>query len=285
MKWTNSVARQFFTLTTRAVADRDYSRRPLIRLVRIKGLFLLEIIWVIIAMMKKDEIIIFTDGASKGNPGPGGWGAVVVLPEGKAVELGGFEKHTTNNRMELSGAVSALREIAKRKEKISVYTDSRYLIGGITGWIYGWQKNNWKTKEKKAVLNKDLWQKLFESTEDKKIKWHYVGGHVGVAGNERCDEIASGLATGEQVILYRGPLSGYKIEIDNLGHDAAKKKAKNKKSAKAYSYLSLVNGVLKIDKTWPDCEKRVKGQRGARCQKAVSAAEEKEIIQNWRRYE
>ncbi len=233
----------------------------------------------------QNKIIIFTDGASKGNPGPGGYGAIVILPEGEALELGGGEKHTTNNRMELMGALSALEEIGQRRmpadEEVEVYTDSKYLIGGVTGWIYGWQKNGWKTKEKKEVLNKDLWEKLAELIKDKKIKWNYVGGHVGVAGNERCDEIASAMALGEKVDLYKGPLPKYIIDIMNLGHDEEKKVSKNNKGAKAYSYLSLVGGILKIDKTWADCEKRVKGQKNVRFKKAISPEDEKEIIKSW----
>lgn len=227
------------------------------------------------------DIIIFSDGASKGNPGPGGYGVVVVRPEGKVVELGGFDKHTTNNRMELSGAVSGLTEVSKSNEDVIFYTDSKYVINGMTGWIFGWQKNNWQTKEKKLVLNKDLWEKLVELTKGKKIKWNYVGGHVGIAGNERCDEIADALATGQKVDLYKGELSDYKINILDLGHSAEKKEIKSNKNAKAYSYLSLVNGVLNIDKTWAECEKRVKGKKGVKFQKAISEYHEQEIIRNW----
>lgn len=227
-----------------------------------------------------DKIIIFCDGASKGNPGAGGFGVVIIFPEGKAVELGGFEKHTTNNRMELAGAISALGEVLKREEEILVYTDSKYLINGMTGWIYGWQKNGWRTKDKKEVSNKELWEKLAELAGDKKIKWHYVGGHTGIAGNERCDEIASGLAIGEKVNLYKGPLAKYKLNILDLGHQAVKKNKKNRNTP-AYSYLSLVDGVLKVDKTWAECEKRVKGKKGAKYQKAISEYDETEIIRSW----
>ena len=237
----------------------------------------------------KKEIIIFTDGASKGNPGPGGYGAIIVLPSGKVVELGGGEAHTTNNRMELSAVLFALKEISKNKESIVFYTDSKYLIGGITGWVYGWQKNNWKKKEtlpdgqikESDVLNQDLWKELVKLTAGKKIKWNYVGGHIGVAGNERCDEIADSFATSQKISLYKGPLAKYAVNIHELGHDEEKKKIKSNKSAKAYSYLSLVNGILKIDKTWPECEKRVKGQKGVKYKKAISEIEEKEIIRSW----
>ncbi len=246
-------------------------------------------------MTKESNIIIFCDGASKGNPGPGGWAAVIIqnnsceLKGEGVLELGGAEKHTTNNRMELTGALKALEKIRQRRmltgKEIIIYTDSKYVINGMTGWIFGWQKNNWQTKEKKDVLNKDLWEKLAEAAENKKIKWHYVGGHIGVKVNERCDEIASALAVGEKVLLYKGTLTDYKINILDVGHDeglkADKKSKSHRSNAKAYSYLSLVNGVLHIDKTWPECEKRVKGVRGVKFQKAISEIEEKEIIRSW----
>jgi ribonuclease HI len=234
---------------------------------------------------KENKIIIFSDGASKGNPGPGGFGAVIVLPEEKVIELGGYDKHTTNNRMELSGAVKALSHLPPSDEgglrEVDFYTDSKYVINGMTGWIYGWQKNGWQTKDKHDVLNKDLWEKLFELSQDKKIKWQYVGGHVGVAGNERCDEIADAMATRQKVDLYSGSLAKYKINILDLGHDEGLKKNKYSKSAKAYSYLSLVDGVFKIDKVWADCEKRVTGKKNPKYQKAISPEHEKEIMKNW----
>jgi len=229
----------------------------------------------------KNEIIIFTDGASKGNPGPGAFGAVIVMPEEKVIEIGGFEKNTTNNRMELSGALAALDKVTKKEEEVTIYTDSKYLINGMTAWIYGWQKNGWKTKEKKDVLNKDLWEKLAQLVSGKKIKWHYVGGHVGIAGNERCDEIADALATGQKVVFYHGPLSDYRINILDLGHNDVKKETKSNKNTKAYSYLSLVDGKLHIDKTWSECEKRVKGKKGVKYQKAISQYHEEEIKSNW----
>ena len=238
-------------------------------------------------MIHKDEkIIIFTDGASKGNPGPGGYGAVVVFPEGKVKELGGFEKNTTNNRMELMGAVKALEQISSQPATLTtVYTDSKYLINGMTGWIFSWQKNGWKTKDKKDVANQELWEKLSELAAGKKINWHYVGGHVGIAGNERCDEIADAKALGEKVDLYNGDLSKYTIDVKNLGHSEEKKINKYSKSAKAHSYLSLVNGILNIDKSWPECEARVKGKKGVKYKKAISKIHEEEILKEWGAHE
>ena len=228
------------------------------------------------------KITIFTDGASKGNPGRGGWGAVVSDGE-NVIELGGREDHTTNNRMELSGALEALVNAPHKDAPAIVYTDSKYVINGITKWVKGWEKNGWLTQQKKDVLNKDLWEKLLEATKARsgKIVWEYVGGHVGIAGNERVDEIASNFAEKIPVTLYSGTASDYKIAIENLNLDETKQKEKSASStrskAKAYSYVSKVGGVIEVHKTWGECEQRVKG-KAARFKKATSAAEEAEII-------
>ena len=152
--------------------------------------------------MKKDEIVIYTDGSSLGNPGPGGWGSVVAY-DGKVVELGGREKESTNNRMEITAAIEALRLVQERKVKgklINVHTDSAYLLNGITVWIFSWMKNNWRTASKDPVLNRDLWEELFKLTFDLKhkykIEWIKVAGHSGVKLNERCDVIATSFSAG-----------------------------------------------------------------------------------------
>src|SRR5690349_20559844 len=116
-------------------------------------------------------ITIFTDGSSRGNPGPGGWG-VIIVSENEVQEIGGRETQTTNNRMELMACIKALENIAG--EKITLYTDSEYVLKGMTVWVHNWQKKNWKTAAKKPVLNKDLWQKLIEVSEGKDISWKLV---------------------------------------------------------------------------------------------------------------
>ena len=139
-----------------------------------------------------DQIEIFTDGACKGNPGPGGWGA--VLRKGTVEkELSGGEPATTNNRMELTAVIRALQAL-QRPCQIALHTDSRYVIDGITGWIHGWQKNGWKTAAKKPVLNADLWQELQEATRPHRIEWKWVKGHAGHPENERADALASAAA-------------------------------------------------------------------------------------------
>lgn len=235
----------------------------------------------------KDEILIWSDGASRGNPGPGGWGAVIVSQE-EVVELGGREEHTTNNRMELAGAISALSFISKNNfataEKILIHTDSSYVINGITKWVHGWRKNNWLTSQKEEVLNRDLWEELFSLTERKKIEWKYVAGHSGTPGNERCDEVATSYADKNNPPLYRGTLSNYSVPIFDLSKVSSAGKNKNAKSrskAKAYSYLSMIDGTIMKHKTWEECEKRVKGKSGAKFKKALSAEEEEKIIGEW----
>lgn len=131
---------------------------------------------------------IFTDGACSGNPGPGGWGA--MLRAGTHVrEISGSEPETTNNRMELMAAIEALRALTKPC-RVRLTTDSQYVKGGITGWIHGWKRNGWKTADKKPVKNVELWQALDEAARPHEIEWAWVKGHAGHAENERCDELA-----------------------------------------------------------------------------------------------
>ena len=238
--------------------------------------------------MNKKEIIIFTDGASRGNPGPGGFGAVIVRDD-KVFELGGAEKNTTNNRMELTAAIKSLAEISNYQlsnSKIIIYTDSSYLINGITKWVYSWEKRNWTTKNKEPVLNKDLWEQILELVRNKKTEWSYVSGHSGIVGNERADEISTQFADlpaqagGTLPDLFSGLISEYKINILDLNGSGSKKKKTNSKT-KVYSYLSMVDKVIKKHNSWEECEKRVKGKSGAEFKKSFSAEDEEEIIKNW----
>ncbi len=168
------------------------------------------------------KLTIYTDGSSRGNPGPGGWAAILIT-DTEVIELGGSEDHTTNNRMELVGAIRGLKEIGPRThvESVEVFTDSEYVKKGISEWIEGWIAKGWKTSTKKPVLNQDLWEELYK--EEKRLKdagisvaWTYVRAHVGVPLNERADTIATSCA--DSVIekgatnlqLYRGQKSDYK---------------------------------------------------------------------------
>jgi ribonuclease HI len=136
-----------------------------------------------------EDVIIYSDGACKGNPGPGGWGAVLVSGTHEK-ELFGGEPNTTNNRMELTGVIEALRAL-KRPCRIAVYTDSQYVQKGIKEWLSGWKARGWKTADKKPVKNADLWQTLDTLTQPHEIEWHWVRGHNGHPGNERADALAN----------------------------------------------------------------------------------------------
>ncbi len=136
----------------------------------------------------EDVVDIYTDGACSGNPGPGGWGAVLRW-KGHEKELSGGETPTTNNRMELMAAIVALEGL-KRPSAVRLHTDSMYLRDGVTRWIHGWKKNGWKTADKKPVKNVDLWQRLEAATAPHRIEWHWVKGHAGHPENERADALA-----------------------------------------------------------------------------------------------
>ncbi|MEI6345692.1 MAG: RNase H family protein [bacterium] len=246
-------------------------------------------------------ITIFTDGASRGNPGPGGWGFVSVYEKadasgvvGRCVkEGGGAERVATNNQMELLAALRALEYVSTQKKSgavvaddVVVHSDSSYMINGITKWVAGWKRKGWITSTKTPVENRELWEGLDAVTahlnaDGIQVRWQYVGGHIGVKGNERCDVIATALATGKEVVpaLYNGHFSAYPIaDVLDISHSMEKKKDKgadrSRSKATAYSYVSAVNGDVQTHRTWKECEARVKGVRGARFKKALSATEE-----------
>lgn len=138
------------------------------------------------------HVEIFTDGACKGNPGPGGWGAILRVGSNEK-ELDGGEAETTNNRMEMTAAIEALAAL-KRPCRVDLYSDSKYMIDGITKWITGWKKRGWRTSDKKAVRNEDLWRALDEAVQKHEVSWHWVRGHDGHVENERADTLASDAA-------------------------------------------------------------------------------------------
>ena len=139
-------------------------------------------------MSTKPAVVVFTDGACSGNPGPGGWGAILISGAHRK-ELSGGEAQTTNNRMELLAAISAL-EALKKPSQVELHTDSIYLRDGITKWIHGWQRNGWKTADKKPVKNADLWQRLLDAAALHDVDWRWVKGHSEHADNDRADELA-----------------------------------------------------------------------------------------------
>ena len=245
------------------------------------------------------SIVIFTDGACTGNPGPGGWGSIIALPDQTIQELGGSNPDTTNNRMEMAAAIRALAILEPPTEvsTILLYTDSTYVIRGITQWIWGWRSRGWKSAEGKDVANRDLWEELSRQVTRLKpatIEWKYVRGHSGYPGNERCDVIAVSFAKGKPERLYVGARDGYFVDLENLpeaqdlpeprsgGSGGAKGSSGSKSSGGSgpVTYLSYYNGVVLRHSTWGACEKLVKG-RNAKFKKAKSPQEEKEILTSW----
>jgi len=153
--------------------------------------------------MKNEIIKIYTDGAARGNPGRAGWGVVII--NGKDIfEIGGRKDHATNNQMELTAPIEALKHLKKNIShgvNVEIVSDSKYVILGITEWIFNWQKNNWRNAAKKPVLNRELWEELYKLTEEFKPKWNYVKGHSGDKWNDRVDEIATSFADDAPVEL------------------------------------------------------------------------------------
>jgi ribonuclease HI len=235
------------------------------------------------------SIVVFTDGAAKGNPGPGGWAAVIVGPEGRVREFGGGSPHTTNNRMELTGPIEALAHLRTTSGRVAVYTDSTYVIRGISEWIPSWQRRGWRTIDGKEVLNRELWEQLWTLVRDRAggVEWHYVRGHIGIPGNERVDEIANAFAMQIAPKLYDGPVSEYSIQVLDIPADtrlpqiSGNKSPDSKSSKKPFSYVSVVDGVARRHSNWTECEQRVKGRSGARFKKAMSAADEAAILKAW----
>ena len=232
-----------------------------------------------------ESIIVFTDGACTGNPGPGGWAAVVALPNGQVRELGGGNPATTNNRMEMVGALKALQFLEGQTDPTVVYTDSVYVIRGITEWIWGWKRRGWKNAEGDEVSNRDIWEELFIQASVRKefgLEWKFVRGHTGVPGNERCDEISVAYAKGKRIALFDGALLHYPYAIYDLppDQDLPEMRAALPKK-EAFSYLSMMGDAVVRHKSWTGCELRVKGRSGAKFKKALSANDETEILKSW----
>jgi ribonuclease HI len=237
--------------------------------------------------MAEKRIIIFADGACLGNPGPGAAGSIVADTK-HVVEVGHFEGSTTNNRMEIMAVIQALDVLEKsnfKAEEVIFYCDSKYVLNGIQSWVKGWKRGGWKTIAGEDVKNKDLWMRLHDLVEkassDFKILWEYVPGHSGIPGNERCDEIATTLASGCEIFLYNGSRSEYPVDLENLNPSKSKKSSKPVKTTPSTYYVSLLGGSVYRDKTWKECEARVKGSRGAKYKKVNSTDEELAVLQGW----
>lgn len=240
--------------------------------------------------------ILYTDGACSGNPGPGGWGAILYAPlDGMVYELGGGATQTTNNQMELLAAIEGLRALKalalEAPAQILIYTDSKYVIQGIQGWIFGWRRNGWKTKEGKDVINRELWESLGRVTQGLKLKWIYVPGHSGIEGNDRVDEIAVAFSQRRRPDLYRGNIKNYPISLiltdeeitsaQILKSNSSKSRSSKPKNGLKVYYLSLIGAELKRYETWPECEAAVKGRPGVKFKKVSSPEEELALLKTW----
>lgn len=231
-----------------------------------------------------NKVLLFTDGACSGNPGPGGYGGILSTPGEQTIEFGDADPSTTNNRMEMQAIIEGLEKAPVSADELVILTDSNYTIQGITQWIFGWKKKGWKTAAGADVSNKDLWLRLDEAVrkhKSRKIHWQLLPGHAGIPGNERCDEIAVSFSKNTSINLYHGPTENYLVELIDFKIPEKKKKKKSSSSKKAFSYLSYVHGKLQIHSNWKECEAVVKGVPGAKFKKSFSREDEDEIIASW----
>ena len=230
-------------------------------------------------------VTIYTDGASRGNPGPGGWAAIVMSGE-TVTELAGGTDPATNNQMELQAVIEGLSYVYKHMPNaaIELHADSRYVLNGLEKWIDGWQKNGWMTLAKKPVLNREQWEELSVLRDHFGAQLHLtkVDGHSGHVYNDRCDELAVAAALNKKPFLFKGATHEYeKYLIEHPPKSEKKSLSKSKSTAPAYSYVSCVNGVVHADSDWATCEKRVKGKKGAKYKKVFSKNEETALIQDY----
>jgi len=222
---------------------------------------------------------IVSDGACMKNPGPGGWGLIVVTPSEHVVEFGGSEGASTNNRMELMGFYRGLQEVYRQAKTepgnkiLHAISDSKYVLDGAEKYIHSWKRNGWKTAAGGEVKNQELWEKIAKGLDLFRqigftIEYELVKGHAGNDANERADQIAVKYSRTEAVDLYEGPLSKYPIQIQTG-------------EAFAPVYLSYIGGVLKRHATWDECKRAVEGKPGARYKKVTNRLQEKETLAQW----
>ena len=226
-------------------------------------------------------ILIYTDGACSTNPGPGGWGALIIKDD-KFFEIGGADKKTTNNKMEMTAAVEALKKVQNEISQVELLTDSEYMKKGITSWINNWKKNGWKTRNGSDVKNKDLWQELDQLNKGN-ITWKWVKGHADNPYNNRVDEIARSFSKGKRIKLRDGKTE----DLDSL-LDIKEKNTDDSINTddipKTYSkkvYISLTGNELKRHKTWDACKACTHGVPGAKFKSHKNYSSELETVKNW----
>lgn len=219
---------------------------------------------------------IITDGACRGNPGPGGWAALIMCGD-TITEIGGAEAHTTNNRMELRAAIEALRQVPP-DAPVRLITDSTYLLNGATRWVRLWKERGWLTINETPVENRDLWEEL-DALAGERVRWELVRGHSGDPHNERANAIAQAYAAGRAPELrVDSPDAGTGTITRVAGHVSGSRGAVAQRGVR---YLSLVQGVLARHTTWEACRARVHGVSGARWKKCASDEEERATVTGW----
>lgn len=215
-------------------------------------------------MIASETPIAYTDGACLGNPGPGGWGVRLLYPDGAVRELGGRDAATTNNRMELQATIEAL-QILHTSPQVAIFTDSRYVIDGLTKWLPAWRRRGWITTTNTPVKNRDLWITL-ERLSHPGVTWQHVRGHSGDPNNERVDTIARACATGACPPLFCGQAGAPEDPVvvsSALAHPATG----------PARYISIVRGTVALDTAWAACAARVRGVPGARYRKVRTPEE------------
>ena len=236
-------------------------------------------------MNEGKEIIVYADGSSLGNPGRAGFGVVIIFTK-KIVELGGYNRHATNNEMELTAAIEALSYLKKKNyegEKVLICSDSSYVIRGAESWVHLWKKNKWLTSTKNPVENKKLWEKLDTLQSLFSVTWEKVAGHSGIPLNERVDFIARTLASGKKVSLFVGGKEEYGVDVTQKKSTKAKKKSSTKSvgGKNPLGYASIAHGKFMTHMDWESCKKRVMGVSGAKFKKYFSEEEIISLKKEW----
>lgn len=240
----------------------------------------------ILFAMNTPSITVYTDGASRGNPGLGGW-AAIIMTDSEVIEIAGYAKKATNNQMELLAVEKALSTIKQKyalseNDQICVYADSTYVLNGLSTWVDGWMRKGWVTSTKTPVENKQQWVALVELRDffGDQLVLQKVAGHSGDTYNDRCDELAVAAALAQkETFLFSGSSKEYRIFLEHK--EVQVKQTKKVSSKKPYAYVSCVDGVVHSDSTWEKCEQRVKGKKGAHYKKVFSKEEETSLIQTY----
>ncbi|MCD4784522.1 MAG: ribonuclease HI [Candidatus Eremiobacteraeota bacterium] len=231
-------------------------------------------------------IEIYTDGACQGNPGPGGWGALIIRDD-KYREIGGYSENTTNNIMEMMAAINALKFTEKFVEPITIYTDSKYVKNGITTWIHNWKRKGWRRSNGGEVKNLKLWKAL-DYYNSPRVTWKWVKGHSDNVYNNHVDRIARAFSRSEEIKLGKGKLLDLRQEKDIYGAEFEIFEGNESESFRDIDlpyprkvYLSLINKDLQRHSSWVACKARVYGVPGARHKSCKSYSQELETIRSW----